>query len=270
MTARETEARRPRRSIVLLRTIPGTSPLHRMWAGTKIVVVAALGLALSFRPSWAAIGVAGALILVAGLVARIPRGAVPRPPRLFVAFIVFAAVLTVRAGGSPYLHVGGLRVGLGGIDAYARFFSLAIELLGASCLIGWTTSMSEVAPALSRLGTPLRWLRLPVEEWAVTTALCIRCFPLLVGEFRTLLAVRRLRPRPNLRPAGLVGLLEDVLDVLAATLAASLRRAGELARAMEARGGPHLTPRPVQVGLRDGAAALLAAMTCVAVFVLPA
>jgi energy-coupling factor transport system permease protein len=238
-----------------------------MWAGTKIVVVGALGLALSIRPSWSAIGVAAVLLMAAGLVARVPLGAVPRPPRLFVGFVIVAAVLTLRAGGSPFVHVAGRRVGLGGIDSYARFFSLAVELLGASCLIGWTTSMAEVAPALARLGTPLRWMRLPVEEWAVTTALCIRCFPLLVGEFRT---VRRLRPRPSIRPAGLMGVVEDILDVLAATLAASLRRAGELARAMEARGGPRLAPGPVHLGLRDGAAALLAALTCIGVFVLPA
>jgi energy-coupling factor transport system permease protein len=100
--------------------------------------------------------------------------------------------------------------------------------------------------------------------------LCIRCFPLLVAEFRTLLAVRRLRPRPDIRPAGLVGVLEDVLDVLAATLAASLRRASELARAMEGRGGPHLTMGPVHVGLRDVIAAMLAAITCIGVFILPA
>jgi energy-coupling factor transport system permease protein len=165
--------------------------------------------------------------------------------------------------------VGADRIGLGGVDSYARFFALATVLLGASALVGWTTSMADVAPALARLGTPLRWLRLPVEEWAVTTALCIRCFPLLVGEFRTLLAVRRLRPRTTDEPAGMASLLSDVIDILATTLAVSLRRAGELARAIESRGGPRLSPRPVRVGLGDLAAASLGALTCVAVFMLP-
>lgn len=261
--------RRPARSIVVLRTVPGDSVVHRMWAGTKVLVVAALSLVLSIRPSWVAIGVCAVLVLMAAVAARIPPRAVPHPPGALVAFLVFAAVLTLRAGGSPYVHLGGNRIGLGALDAYVRFFALALVILGASALVGWTTRMEDVAPTLLRLGTPLRWIRLPVEEWAITTALCIRCFPLLIDEFRTVMAVRRLRPRSHPEEPGITRFFVQVLDILATTLAVSLRRAGELARAIESRGGGRLVLRPLRLHARDAIAALLGLATCVAAFAVP-
>ncbi len=70
---------------------------------------------------------------------------------------------------------------------------LAVVLVTSGALIGWTTPLGEVAPALSRLGRPLRWLRLPVDEWVIAIALAIRCLPLLIDEIRILGAARRLR-----------------------------------------------------------------------------
>jgi energy-coupling factor transport system permease protein len=265
-----TRRKRPARQIVLLRMVPGDSPVHRMWAGTKVLVVLAVSVVLTFRPSWSAIGVTALLVILSALAARIPFGALPRVPWQLLAFLVFGAVLTVRAGGAPHVHLGATRIGLGSLEAYGRFIALTTVILGASAMVGWTTPMAEVAPTLVRLGKPLRWLRLPVEEWAVTTALCVRCFPLLLDEFRTVMAVRRLRPRrADDDDLGAARWVAEALDVLGTTIAVSIRRAGELASAIESRGGARLVPRPLRLGLRDLAAALAGAATCAAAFALP-
>src|SRR5690606_16831819 len=41
-----------RRAVVLLRPVPGDSVVHRLWAGTKLLVVAAIGVLLTFYPGW--------------------------------------------------------------------------------------------------------------------------------------------------------------------------------------------------------------------------
>ena len=76
----------------------------------------------------------------------------------------------------------------GGLDDWTRIVALALTVFIAAALMSWTTPLAEVAPALARLGTPLRWLRLPIDEWAATVALSIRCLPLLIEEVRTLAA----------------------------------------------------------------------------------
>lgn len=253
------------RSMILLRQVPGDSVVHRLWAGSKLVAVVALGLCLSWAPSWPAIAAVAGLLAVAARLARIPRGAVPRPPGAFWAVMALGAVLAAFSGGRPEVAVGGIHVGLGHVELYVRFVCLSVVLFLASALVGWTTPLGEVAPALARLGGPLRRVRLPVDEWAVTVALCVRSLPLLVEEVRILMAARRLRPAPPGR-RGVTGVVDEVVDVLTAALAASIRRAGEMGEAITARGGTgRLTASATGPGRPDIVALALVAAVCAAV-----
>ncbi len=270
-------SRPARGGVTLLRTLPHSSPIHRLWAGTKLLAVAALGVSLSFEPTWAGIGFAAVLVLVAAALARVPLGAVPRPPRWFWIAMAIGAVFTLRSGGSPYLHVGASKIGLGGLDSFARFTALGAALLGASAVVGWTTPLSEVAPALARLGRPLRRLRLPVEEWAVTVALCVRCLPLLFDEMRTLMAARQLRARQSGADTNgrsgvrrqLMAALTEGGELLVAVLAVSLRRAGEMGEAIVARGGARFEAAPARLRWGDLAALATAATVGGAVIAVP-
>ena len=69
-------------------------------------------------------------------------------------------------------------------------------------------------------------------------ALSIRCLPLLIDEIRTLAAARRLRQRdePD-RGRRLRRLRSEPQDLLVTALVVSLRRAHDLAEAIDARGG---------------------------------
>jgi energy-coupling factor transport system permease protein len=261
-------SRPSRGGVTILRTLPHDSPVHRLWAGTKLLAVGALAVSLAWAPSWAGIGLVAGAVVVAAMVARVPVGAIPRPPRWFWVAFAVGALLTLRSGGAPFIHVGTSKIGLGGLDSFCRFTALALTMIGAAAVVGWTTPLAEVAPALARLGRPLRWLRLPVEEWAITVALCVRCLPLLIDELRTLMAARQLRPqrdsrrsgeeRESLRPRevqrGLVAALTEGGELLLAVLAVSLRRAGEMGEAIVARGGAHFEATPARLRRADGVA----------------
>jgi energy-coupling factor transport system permease protein len=120
-----------------------------------------------------------------------------------------------------------------------------------------------------RLGRPLRALRLPVDEWAVTMALCVRSLPLLVEELRTLVAARRLRP-PYLTADGKRDRIVDAVDLCAASLVVALRRADEMGDAIRARGGTaNFSARAVGPARRDAVALTLAAMVCAGCFFVP-
>ena len=238
--ARTGNRQAPRRAagFTLLRPVPGDTILHRLWAGTKLLGLAGVALVLSFQPTWAAIGMVGTVVFAGLLLARIPRGAVPRLPRLFWGAFGLTAVLSVRSTARPLGHLAGVQVSWGGVEIWARLTALTVVVLAAAALVSWTTALAEVAPALSRLGTPFKWLRLPVDEWATTVALSIRCLPMLVDEVRTMTAARRLRPntrRP--RESRLNWWTREGHDLLMVALSVSLRRATELGDAIEARGG---------------------------------
>jgi energy-coupling factor transport system permease protein len=269
----DAKAGRDRKSarINLLREIKVDSPVHRLWAGTKLLAVAGMSITLSYFPSWGCIGLMVVVLLATTQLARVPSGAWPRPPLWFWLTILVTGALASIAGGPPHVTVGGVVLGLGGLDSYCRFVSVGMLLLFAAAVMGWTTPLAEIAPAVAQLAAPLRRIRVPVDEWAVAVALCVRSLPLLVGEMRTLVAARRLRPPPP-RPGRSVleRWLDELVDLLVAALAVSARRSGELAEAITARGGTGLiVARARKPAWRDGIAMLFVAGVCYAATLFP-
>lgn len=269
----DAKATRDRKSarINLLREIKVDSPVHRLWAGTKLLAVAGMSVTLSYFPSWGCIGLMAVVLLVTTQLARVPSGAWPRPPVWFWITILVTGALASIAGGPPHVTVGGVVLGLGGLDSYCRFVSVGILLLFAAAVMGWTTPLADIAPAVRQLTAPLRRIRVPVDEWAVAVALCVRSLPLLVGEMRTLVAARRLRPAPP-RPGRSVleRWLDELVDLLVAALAVSARRSGELAEAITARGGIGLiVARVRKPAWRDAVAMLMVGLICYAATTFP-
>jgi energy-coupling factor transport system permease protein len=231
--------RRRSRPVVLLRPVPGSSVVHELWAGTKLLVVFGISLLLTFYPGWVPIGLVAALVLTAARIAHIPRGALPSVPRWLWILIAVGAITAALAGGSPGIELGGFPVGLGGTLKFLRITTLSVVLLALGAMVSWTTNVAEIAPAVATLGRPLRVLRIPVDEWAVTLALALRAFPMLIDEFRVLYAARRLQPKqlPATRRARRKRRAAELIDLFATAITITLRRADEMGDAITARGG---------------------------------
>lgn len=264
-------ARKPRRQVVLLRPVPGDSVIHRLWAGTKLAIVAAIGVLLTFYPGWVPIGAVALLIVLAATLAHIPRGVLPTVPRWLWVLLLLGAVTAAFAGGSPVIGLGSAELGLGGLLHFLRVTALSIVLLGLGGMVSWTTNVAEVAPAVARLGRPLRALRVPVGDWAVALALALRAFPMLIEEFRVLYAARRLRPRDAdaRRRARRRQWAVEVIDLLAAAITVALRRADEMGDSITARGGAgQFSAAPSRPERRDWLALAVVVAVCVTALVL--
>jgi energy-coupling factor transport system permease protein len=234
----------------VLRFVPGRSAIHAMWAGTKLVWFMAVSIGLLLWPTWKAVGVGAVMVLGGFLVARLPRGVAPRLPRWVWLIMGIGLAVAVGAGGKPYHRVLGLHIGLGGLYNFALFWTIAIEVLGLALLVSWTTPLADLAPALGRLTGPLRRFRVPVDEIVGAIALSIRCLPLLLEEGRVLSAARRARRSSAKFSAK--DLSRDAEDLIWAALSNALRRAREIAEAIEARGGvPTIAPETHPFQLRD-------------------
>jgi energy-coupling factor transport system permease protein len=262
--------RRRSRSVVLLRPVPGSSAVHELWAGTKLVVVFGISVLLAFYPGWVVIGLVAALVLTAAWIAHIPRGALPSVPRWLWILIAIGAIAPAFAGGSPAIELAGLPIGLGGVLKFVRVTTVSIVLLGLGAMVSWTTNVAEIAPAVATLGRPLRVLRIPVDEWAVALALALRAFPMLIDEFRVLYAARRLRPKqlPPTRRARRKHHALELIDLLAAAIPVTLRRADEMGDAITARGGTgQISAAPSRPKLADWLTLSVISVLCAAALV---
>lgn len=237
---------------VVLRQVPRSSPIHRLWAGTKLVAVLLISALLVIAPSWPAIGVVVGLLVVTAAVAHVPPTAVPRPPMWIWILFLIGALINVP-------------LGLDAVLLFLRATVFAFVLLGASMMIGWTTSMSDIAPAVAVLGNPLKKLGMPVDEWAATVALCLRSLPLLIEEMRVMIAARRLRPKSVLNSAA----DNSIVDLITATMSIAIRRASEMGEAITARGGTgQITAYPSRPHLPDALALAVVVLCCAAGIVL--
>lgn len=232
-------------STVLIRVVPVQSPIHRLWAGTKMITAFLVSVLLMLQPAWPVLGVVVAFLVVIALLARLPISTLPRLPWWFWGLVVVGGLITVPTGGSAVIR-------------YAQVTLFGLVMLTTSFLITWTTPMNEIAPALAKLGAPLRPLRIPVDEWAVVVALTLRGLPLLMDEIRVLRAARRLRPKD-----GGMASANPLVDILTAVMAVSTRRAAELGEAITARGGTgELTAHPTGPGRADVVALVVVVLVC--------
>ncbi|MGE2833613.1 CbiQ family ECF transporter T component [Mycobacterium sp. SMC-4] len=260
-----TAPRKQRREVVLLRPVPGRTVIHDLWAGSKLLIVAGIGVLLTFYPGWVPIGAVALLIVLAARLARIPRGVLPSIPGWLWLLLVLGGVTAAFAGGSPFIGLGSVEIGLGGLLNFLRITALSIVLLGLGAMVSWTTNVAEVAPAVAVLGRPLRPLRIPVDDWAVTLALALRAFPMLIDEFRVLYAARSLRPREVDRDgrARWRRWASELIDLLAAAITVALRRADEMGDAITARGGAgQISALPSRPHRRDWIAFAVVTVVC--------
>jgi energy-coupling factor transporter transmembrane protein EcfT len=255
----------------VLRYVPVDSVVHRLWAGTKLIAVVTLSVVTTLRPTWPTIGLVGALLAAAVAWAHIPRGAVPRVPRFLLVLFLVGAPLSMLSTRPPHVEIFVLTLSAGALEQWLRFSVLGLVLLASVALVGWTTQLAELAPALRRLLRPAAILRVPVDDVATVTALCARCLALLIDEVRILFAARRLRPQVEYssRRARFGAAVREPVDLLVAAVTVSLRRAGEMADAMDARGGTSTPLEAPGPGARDAFALVLVALVGAAALTLP-
>jgi energy-coupling factor transporter ATP-binding protein EcfA2 len=208
---------RRRRGGLVLRPLPGTSPLHRLGAVPKLLLLAAATVTALLLPGWPAIAVLAGLLAAGAAAARLPWTALPRVS-WWVAAVIIVGALVAQAGG--------------GLVLYGQVMLLTAQFFALSLLLVWTTRVEELPAAFTRIVAPLRALRAPVDEWAHSVTFAVRTLPLLREEFRVVTAARRLRRPP--RPAGRG---RELFDLVVAVVAAAARRAADLGRAATQRGG---------------------------------
>ena len=137
---------------------------HEADRGRRAALVA------SIAPTWLTLGVAACVVAIGLLVAQIPLGAFPRLPRGLYLLLLLGLAINPISTTPPVVHIGPLPISLGALADAVRFLLLGVVMVVSAALVGWTTQLGTVAPALARLGRPLRVSRLPVDEWIVALA----------------------------------------------------------------------------------------------------
>lgn len=114
-------------------------------------------------------------------------------------------------------------------------FTVFIVLYACALLLTMTTSPIALIEGLTLLLTPLRWLRLPVDDFALMALIALRFIPTLFEEIEQLVKAQASRgadySHGTLRERG-----QSMVALFVPLLQGVLRRAADLATALESRG----------------------------------
>jgi energy-coupling factor transport system permease protein len=215
----------------------GTSLAHRLDGRSKIIAATAVTVAAFGTQQLHYFLVIVAVLAVTSVAAHLDMRALARSLGLVFVLLLVSAVITawLLSSGKPVVHLGPIALSADGINLGIRVFFQFGCLIYAAQVLTLTTAPLAIATALQRLCKPLTLLRVPVDELAMLITLSLTFLPLIREQVQTVIDAQLARG-VDLRRGPLELRMRGVLTMFNPIVSANLRRAGELATAMEARG----------------------------------
>jgi energy-coupling factor transport system permease protein len=137
--------------------------------------------------------------------------------------------------------------------AVFMMFRLVYLIIGASVMT-LTTTPNSLTDGLEKLLYPLNYIRVPVHEVAMMMSIALRFIPILLDETDKIMKAQMARGA-DMESGNLIQKVKAVVPILVPLFVSAIRRANDLAMAMEARcynGGAHRTKmKPLSYASRD-------------------
>lgn len=157
-------------------------------------------------------------------------------PLIFV--LIFTAVINLFftvGSGEALVSFGFINIYKEGIrNAVMMLIRLLSLVLGTSVLISFTTSPLELTDAIEGLLSPLKKIKVPVHEFAMMMSIALRFIPTLIEETNKIISAQKARCA-DFESGNLINRIKALIPILIPLFVSAVRRAEELADAMECR-----------------------------------
>lgn len=217
---------------------PGNSLLHRTDPRIKLIIlVEYLILVLVAKSELAAlVSLMFTVFLIAVSGVRFSVLIKSAKPLIFV--LIFTAVVNLFftvGEGEPLLAWKFIKIYESGIrNAVLMLLRLLSLVLGTSVIISFTTSPLELTDAIESLLSPLKKIKVPVHEFAMMMSIALRFIPTLIEETNKIISAQKARCA-DFESGNLLKRLKALIPILIPLFVSAVRRAEELADAMECR-----------------------------------
>ena len=255
--------------------VPTGSILHRLDPRTKIVLFVALIIVLSFSKSLVGLAIGTAFVIALTLLSKVNLKFALKSLKASFWFLMIFAVLQVFFFSSSkdpnvLFSFWRLRVSLNGLAAggilLLRFAALILCLTLASFCI----STSEMTQGMQRLLSPLNYLKIRTMDLVMVLQITLRFVPLLAQTAERIAKAQASRGAEwGTQQAGLMNKIKQIIPLVVPLFTISLRRAENLALAMDARAYGYLQKRTSLLETRftgkDLAAIIIGGLVCAAI-----
>lgn len=216
--------------------MPGDSPLHRLDPRTKILFITVYLPLVMLADSAADLALLAAVALGSALLSRISPGVLYgtlKPLVFLIALTALFHLVFTREGeavwrwGPLALHDEGIK------QAFWTAVRFLLMVLTAS-LLPLTTTPLALTDGLERLLSPLKRLGVPVHALAMMMSITLRFIPAIWEESEKITLAQKARGGA-LDRGGLLFRIKNAASILIPLFISTIRRAEELALAMESR-----------------------------------
>jgi energy-coupling factor transport system permease protein len=190
------------RNVIFGQFVETDSFVHRMDARVKIATTSVLIVASFLIDSFLGFAVVLPLLVVIGVVSKIPLGYILRGSRIFIAFLVFILAFQVLfypgdVPESSYLWRWGiLSVSTEGLYTAGIIALRVILLYYVTTMLMLTTSLVDLTNGLELIFGPLQRLRVPVNELVLVFVIAIKFVPIFIEEMERLARAQTARGVP--------------------------------------------------------------------------
>jgi len=259
--------------ITLGQFFPGDSILHRIDPRMKIILTALFIVLVFMAGSLLALAIVAILTFSLAPIAKISPKVVLKslkPLRFVLVFMAIINVFWTKGEGDPLISFWVIKIWWQGL-LYALFVMVRIVVLlvGTTVLLSYTTSPIALTDSIEQLLAPLKKIRVPVHDFAMMMTIALRFIPTLIDETNKIMSAQKARG-VDFSSGGLIKRAKALIPIFIPLFVSSIRRADELAIAMECRcyrGDVGRTRMKVlRYGARDFVALILTAALCVGIF----
>lgn len=211
------------------------SPIHRLDPRVKLAGTFGFMLTLLFQKNFPAyIAAVLALVFVVKL-STVPFKFMVRGLKPIAFIILFSIVVNLLfVPGEPLVKFWLFQITREGIVmAIGLSIRLALLILGASVMT-LTTTPNELTDGIEKAFGGLKKIGVPIHEIAMMMSIALRFIPILTEETDRIMKAQMARGA-DLDSGNLIQKIKSLIPILVPLFVAAIRRAGDLAMAMEAK-----------------------------------
>ena len=245
------------------------SVIHRLDPRAKILLLILDVVFLFLTENMFSLLVCAVLITLVMLLSRVPARMFLRNIKTILPIIIFTTIINLfyGTGGVTLFTVWRLTVTTAGVWRAVYMASRIILLILLSSVLTYTTTPNDITDAIELLLSFLRvfGLRTAVHMLAMMMTIALRFIPTLVEETEKIISAQKARGA-DLENGKLFDRIRALIPILIPLLISSVRRAYELAQAMECRcyngGVGRVRMKQLKYSLLDLWAALINVVFC--------
>lgn len=243
------------RDITIGQYYPANSVIHRLDPRVKLLGTIVFVVTVFFVNDLIGLALATAVLAAVISLSKVPLRYMLKGLKAIFILMIFTVLLNIfLTPGTELVRLGFLKITKEGLVLAGKTAIRLIYLIVGSTIMTLTTTPNHLTDGLEKALGPLKKIHFPVHELAMTMSIALRFIPILMEETDKIMKAQQARCA-DFESGNLIQRMKSLIPILVPLFISAIRRANDLAMAMEARcyhgGAGHTKMKPLIYAGRD-------------------